>query len=388
MTVLHDLGRAARFGAAALLAGAAACSSGEARDAAPASSHPTAWTVADSATLRIGGSEADALVSVTDAIGLPGGGVAIADAGTHRIDVFDARGRRVRTMGRKGRGPGEFSHPSWIGRRGDTLRVWDMAEARLTLYDTAGRFIRTEPPVTDLGSFPRVAGQFADGSLLLMSAKDDAWRTGPFRDSLLLIRADMAAGTRDTLGRVPGDEQVGSRSPDGRGAVTSTRPFGRRTLVAVRGDRLYLGTGDTPAILSSSDGKAWTQALAVPGKPQRITRRDIDDYWAGIIVRGSGAGSREEPPEGIEYPAEYPPYGDLVAAAGTDLWVHLPARPSEWGKGSRWVVFAGDGSLRGSVYVPGRTRVLEIGDGWILVSQTGEDDQELVARYSLAAPRS
>lgn len=372
----------------ALLAGAAACSSGEARDASPASNLPTAWTVADSPALRIGATEADALVSVSGAVTLPGGGIAIADGGTHRIDVFDARGRRVRSIGRKGRGPGEFDYPSWIGLRGDTLRVWDMIQARLTLFDTAGNLIRTEPPVTDLGSFPRVAGQFADGSLLLMGGATEAWRPGPFRDSLLLIRFDMAAGTRDTLARVPGDEQVGSRSEDGRGQLSNALPFGLRTLVAVRGDRVYLGTGDSSTVLSSADGKTWSPVAAVPGEPQRITRRDIDDYWAGIITRGSTRGAAVKRPEGLEYPAAYPPYDDVVAPSSGDLWIHLPSRPSQWSEGSRWIVFAPDGSVRGTVFVPGRTRVLEIGDGWILVSETGEDDRELVARYSLAAPRS
>lgn len=37
--------------------------------------------------------EADSLGFVTSAASLPGGGVALADAGTHRIDVVDARVR-------------------------------------------------------------------------------------------------------------------------------------------------------------------------------------------------------------------------------------------------------------------------------------------------------
>lgn len=362
------------------------CTSGEARDSAPASDLPPAWTLADRATLRIGASEADALVFVTSAASLPDGGVAVADAGTKRIDLFDAAGRRVRTLGREGRGPGEFAHPAWIGLRGDTLRVWDMVQARVTLFDTAGRLIRTEPPVTNLGSFPRVAGQFADGSLLLLGGSTKAWRTGPFRDSLLLVRAHIADGRRDTLGRVPGDEQFGSVSPDGRVSETNPLPFGRHTLVAVQGDRVYLGTGDSSMIVSSADGRSWRRAAAVPGEPRRVTARDIDEYWARLLVQGAGSGSPGERLEGIEYPEAYPPYADIRTTSGGDLWVLLPPRPSEWGVGSRWIAFAPDGMARGTVYVPGRTRILEVGDGWILVAEMGTDDQQLVARYPLAAP--
>ncbi|HST62781.1 MAG TPA: hypothetical protein VLK84_29010, partial [Longimicrobium sp.] len=139
MKASHVPAWTARLFVPALLAASTACTSGEARDAGPASDLPAAWTVAEKPTLRIGASDADALGFVTSAVSLPSGGVALADAGMHRIDVFDAQGRRVRTMGREGRGPGEFTHPEWIGLRGDTLRVWDMVQARLTLFDTAGR---------------------------------------------------------------------------------------------------------------------------------------------------------------------------------------------------------------------------------------------------------
>jgi hypothetical protein len=344
--------------------------------------------VADSATLRAGASDAEGLVSVTSAATLPGGGIAVADGGTNRIDVFDGRGRRVRTMGREGRGPGELTYPSWLHLRGDTLRVWDMVQGRLTLFDTAGAVIRAEPPITDLGSFPRVAGEFADGSLLLLGAASPQWRTGAFRDSLLLIRSNLALGTRDTLGRVPGDEQFGTRSSDGRMSETRMLPFGRRTVVAVRGDRAYVGTGDTPEILSTTDGRVWSRAAAVPAARRRVSRGDVDEYWARLITQGARAGSSRTPPEGLTYPAEYPPYADLVVAASGDLWVALPSRPVEWSQGTRWMVFAPDGAARGSVYVPRRTRLLEVGDGWILVAETDAEDRQLVARYPLTAADS
>jgi 6-bladed beta-propeller len=381
-------GVASRLVFSAVLA-CSGCTTGEGSDAgAGAGALPQAWTLADSAAPRVGASDEDGLVLVTAAVTLPDGRIAIADAGTHRIDVFDARGRRVRSMGREGRGPGEFTHPAWIGVRGDTLQVWDMVQARLSLFDTAGRFIRTDPPVTDMGSFPRVAGQFADGSLLLAGAEREAWRNGPFRDSLLLVRMDMASGRRDTLGKVPGDEQFGSRSPDGRVSEATTLPFGRRTVLAVHGGRAYVGTGDTSAILASSDGGGWTPVAVVPIPRRRVTRQDIEDYWARLVTRGAGARTTRERPERLAYPAEYPPYGDLRTAPNGDLWVALPSRPSEWTQGGRWVVFAPRGTVRGTVYVPGRARVLEVGERAVLVSETDSDDRQLVSRYALTPPGS
>jgi hypothetical protein len=348
---------------------------------------PVAWTVAAEPVLRVGGSDAEGLASVTGAVSLEDDGVAVADAGTQRIDVFDARGKRVRSLGREGGGPGEFSFPGWIGLRGDTLRVWDVAHARLSLFDTAGRFLRTEPPVTEMGSFPRVAGQFGDGSLLLAGTDREGWRIGTFRDSLLLVRIRPGEDGRDTLGRVPGDEQFGSRSADGRVTESNTLPFGRRTLMAAHEGAVYVGTGDGDGILRSDNGGPWRTAARVDAPRNRVTRQDIDDYWHRLITRGAGARDARRP-DGIEYPSQYPPFVDLVVASDGDVWICLPSRPSQWGQGSRWLVFRADGTVRGSVLVPGRSRVVQIGTGWMLVVETDGDDRQMVARYTLAAPAS
>lgn len=344
-----------------------------------------AWKVVASADTRIGGSDAgsDALFFVSAAERLAHGDIVVADAGNHRLDVFDAIGRKVRSLGREGRGPGEFSHPSWVGVHDDTLLVWDMAQSRLTRFDTAGTLIGTDPPVTDLSSFARVVGRREDGSLLVAASASGDWRTGAYRDRLLILwmRPD---GRRDTVGIVPGDEQFGTRSPDGRVTETTSLPFGRRTVVAVHGGRVYLGTADSPTIVASANGATWDTVASLPNAPLPVTRRDVDEYWTRLRV--TGARSMPRPPEDIEYPERYPPYTDIHVAPGGDTWVALPTRPSEWSVGGEWLVFSPDGSLRGRVEIPGRTRVLQVGDDWILVAETGPDDRQMVVKYSLAAP--
>src|SRR5512135_3755384 len=39
----------------------------------------------------------------------------VADAGSHRVLVFDFGGEFLRAIGRKGQGPGEFARPTGIG---------------------------------------------------------------------------------------------------------------------------------------------------------------------------------------------------------------------------------------------------------------------------------
>jgi hypothetical protein len=342
-----------------------------------------AWNVVTPAALRIGTAQdgSDALFFVTAAARLAHGDILVADAGNHRVDVFNASGKKVRSLGRQGRGPGEFSQPSWLGFRGDTVLVWDMVQARLTRFDTAGTLIGTDPPVTDLGSFPRVAGQRDDGSLLAVASESADWRAGAHRDLLLIVwmRPD---GGRDTVATVPGDEQFGTRSPDRRVTETTTLPFGRRTVVSTHRGNVFLGTADSPVIVASPGGTEWDTVASLPGPLRPVAPKDVDDYWARLRVTGARAPLR--PPEGMAYPTHYPPYTDLQIAPDGDVWASLPSRPSEWSVSSRWLVFSPEGKLRGNVEIPGRNRMLQVGDGWILVAETDADDREIVVRYTLS----
>jgi hypothetical protein len=65
----------------------------------------------------------------------------VLDRGNHRITVFDARGRYVRTIGRRGEGPGEFTAPVAMSVADDgSIVVADLARASLSVFDAAGNY--------------------------------------------------------------------------------------------------------------------------------------------------------------------------------------------------------------------------------------------------------
>src|SRR6185436_12557272 len=75
---------------------------------------------------------------------LSDGGVAVTDDWSVR--VFDARGRLLHTVGRRGHGPGEFYQIQAMCRtRGDTLLASDPGNNRITVLDRNGRIVRTIP---------------------------------------------------------------------------------------------------------------------------------------------------------------------------------------------------------------------------------------------------
>jgi 6-bladed beta-propeller protein len=72
-------------------------------------------------------------VSVDDA-----GTMYVADVGNARVLVFDRNGSHVRTIGREGQGPGEFSFPMAAVVAGDRLYVSDSNASRLSRWTLAG----------------------------------------------------------------------------------------------------------------------------------------------------------------------------------------------------------------------------------------------------------
>ncbi|RPJ02321.1 MAG: 6-bladed beta-propeller [Candidatus Aminicenantes bacterium] len=79
----------------------------------------------------------------------------VVDAGSARVLVFDFTGRFKQAIGRKGQGPGEFTRPTGACLTGGGgLAVADFGANRIEIFDPAGRFVRlvnvTESRVADL----------------------------------------------------------------------------------------------------------------------------------------------------------------------------------------------------------------------------------------------
>lgn len=119
-----------------LLLGATACSGATRDEAVP---H---WTLVEE--MRLGGADTGK-ASFTGILGLAigeGGSIWLVDHDAPEIRVFDREGRFVRTIGRRGQGPGEMEATNGfaLGPNG-TVWVPDYRLGRYNLFDTTGRFI-------------------------------------------------------------------------------------------------------------------------------------------------------------------------------------------------------------------------------------------------------
>lgn len=341
------------------------------------------WSLAPEPELRIGGGDGEgALYRVTDAVRLPDGRVAVVNAGAHQVRPVSPDGRTVGTFGREGDGPGEFRMPTWIGMRGDTVVVVDVMALRVSRFLADGSVAGTAPLDNAVGLFPQVVGHYPDGRLLVAADDDVASGPGVARGRTALLRLRPDGTVVDTLAIVPSTEQFVSRSADGRGIKVESLPFGRRTVLAMRDDVVFVGTGETQAVQAIRADGPPRDLLRVPGTPRPVSATDVDDYWKRLVsTRGGADGEDRTPPEGITYPRTLPPYGDLQVDGAGRVWVGESRLPREWDSPARYWIFSATGQAVGELRLPPRSLILDAGADWVLLREMDAEQRELVSLY-------
>lgn len=370
----------ARCGLAIALLSAllAACAG---RDAASEDGPVAHWTLAPEPAVRIGGGDgADALYIATAARRIANGRIAVASAGAGQIRIFDARGRLVDSVGRKGSGPGELRFPTWIGASADSMLVWD--SGRLSVFGPDGKFVRSAAPELGGALFPSVTGQYADGSLLV-AVGDQSSATAaegrPWRGTLRFIRVAPDGRVVDTVKVAPSGERYSySRGTTGR--VAEDLPFGRRTVAAVAGERFLFGTGEEYRIRAVQGPAGERELIRRAWTPRKVTSADVREYWARMVTVGAERDDRDATAARarIPYPRTLPPYERMLADADGNIWVQDAALPREWDGTSRWRVFSPDGAPLSELALPGRLTIHQIGPDWILSTSLDSEQREIV----------
>jgi hypothetical protein len=153
----------------------------------------------------------------------PLGRLWVADAQAGEIRVFDASGHHVRTIGRKGGGPGEFAQLAGMDWAPDrTLWVVDGGNARYTLLDSAGHVVTTRQRTAAVTTIPWPGGFDAEGrlyDLVLLPASDGQVRHG-------VVRYGSDLQPQDTLQLPePKVDYLELVSPNGRSRQRTNVPF-------------------------------------------------------------------------------------------------------------------------------------------------------------------
>lgn len=329
--------------------------------------------------------ESEGLFRVTAARRLADGTIAVANAGSKEIIVFDAAGRRLRAFGREGAGPGEFRSLAGLWHAApDSLFAYDQALSRITLLSTSGTVHATLPvPPGDGEGYPVVRDRAPGGSfaVLYVLGYGLGAESGVSDDSVTFARLDAGGEDVSPLGRYLHSQSYVESGANGM--FVTGLPFGRADHFALAPSGYYLGRAD-PLRIDGFEGDGRLRVSIRPVlSPRRVTAEDRARAERDLAGSDAPEARREAARRiaAMPIPGTMPALGRLVVGRDGDLWVQ--DYPADEEAATRWSVLSPGGEPRGRVVVPPRFEVKEIGSGYVLGVRRDEMDVERVEMYRL-----
>ena len=315
--------------------------------------------------------------------GLRDGGIMVVNGGTQELRFLDAEGRLVRSVGRKGEGPGEFLEPALVRRvEGDSLLLWDIGLRRLQLFSPDGVDSRTVPLADwpwGAGALPPV-GAVANRLLIRKTrpiGPDHISGSGAKVDSVSFVWLDP--GTGETTLLFLRSLWFLFRTPSNP-PVLSIIPFTVRPAGTVIENGALITEGTNPEIRHYGPDGRLRQIDRIAGPNRPVTEEGLRAYVASQVAP-EFIDQTLDLYHGMPIPAELPWFDELKVDATGLVWAHIyepdRSRPKVW------VVFDKDGRALGTVSTPSDLKVEWIGEDRILGVWLDELGIEYVHEYGL-----
>jgi hypothetical protein len=354
------------------------------------------WSISPEPSFQIGavdGDEAYLLFRVWGATRLSDGRIAVVNNRAPDLRIFSPTGEHLHTFGSRGEGPGEFDSPVLAGTMpGDTLVVVDRMRRRINLFHPEEGFIRVATGAPEIeGSFLLV-GMFSSGSIVVQRTVFGGENVDGYSRRPIGYRAVATDGTLESyLGEYPGAEMMiaSQAMPQGGTTMLSIRtPFGKSAIAAVKGDRFYFGSQDAYEIRVHDQNGSLLRLIRRDKVPTPVTDAHVaavmeemaDDAESDDQTRQFRRMFREAP-----IPETHPAHGAIYADALGYLWVEEYRLPGDDVRHT--TIFDDEGRMVGSVVLPNRFRVEEIGADYLLGRASDELGVEYLRLYDLTRPR-
>ena len=372
------------------------------------------WTLGPEPELSVGVIEGEAeyeLFRVQSAARLSDGTLVIANVGSYELRFYDSNGKHIRSVGRKGEGPGEFE---WLHSthviRGDSIVVWDHLQRRATVFSPDGSLGRDFVPdlsgqsVTlnslTLPASPSEIVFRRDGSFLVIPSIP-LWALSGLRtndEGFGYVEPNSVAA--DGIWRAEHSAYV--FHPDGaRSAVTQALPSSEWVVLGgmmqprLFGHRLHIAAGESRFVVSTGrDGRLLQVGLggdttAIPlDIPARAATDAIRDAELNRVFRVYAESDRERVAAlltSVGMPDSLPSMGVILVDDQGRIWAEefLTRVERESASHIRWHVLSGDGDHIAQVEVPASLTVTDVSHGYLTGYQRDDFDVERVHSYTI-----
>jgi hypothetical protein len=314
---------------------------------------------------------------------LSNGTIAVGDARRATVAFFGPDGREIATAGRRGAGPGEFNGLWWVGQCApDTVYAWDRANSRVTLIDSRGKFVRDQSPPAEQPVVARAVsatcardGRFALVSLPTRMDPQQAIQRAPATVTVIDTRGRSSEVRRD----------IASSEFVVRGGGGVPRPLGFTTTAALTPGRIYVGTGDSAAVLAFGDDGRSFGSLRVPhatARPATSRQYELAIGELTVMVPPNAAPAVQKMLSELPRPERLPHYSSIHADPRGLLWLAQVAP----GEPTRLIVVEPAGRTIGQVLLPVALQVWEVGEDHVLGQRYSADGEPIIVAYRFHRP--
>ena len=353
------------------------------------------WSVASEPDLTVGKIEGDSnyqLFGVAGAHRLADGRIAVVNAGSWQVRVYDSQGTFLHSYGRRGAGPEEFGMPVLGGVIGDTLVIVDRGQHRLAMVHPDRGFVRLATVDDAVGGYLNPSGIFSNGQIVFGGAFDMR-RIGDLQEGM--NRAPTFYRSCNPDGSLATDfgDRVGAeffiRDLDGDGAESRPAliPFGKRPMATVSLSHFYYAAGDEFEIEAYDPTGRLTRLIRLDRDPIPVTAEDGNRYveeMAAQATTDNRARMIRQQLSQLPLPETFPAFATMMADELGYLWVQQQTRPGQDDSG--WEIFDPEGVLTARVSLPSRVSPLEIGADYLLGLHWDQLEVEYLHLYRVERP--
>ena len=343
------------------------------------------WVLSVQPTLDVDAAagQAGEFFRVSDANILANGAIAVVNAGTHQVRIFDPEGALTVEFGRRGRGPGEFQNPYRVlDLPPDRLIVSDPFQPRLSIFDRSGRLV-DEAPMSTLGSIAIVVGWLTGDTVVT-----GHFAVRPSPDAFLpqFMQYTLYAwttGVTHSVAQVPSGTIgfIGGREPWG---IVGGALFEPMAQAATANRLLVLGDALTPELRFYNASQVLRRILRWDERTHEVTSDDVDafrDAWLDQMRSADRRAMMAKQVDATPVAEHFPSIGGLRVDNDERIWVKEYVKPRD--KRQTWHIFDLDGPSQFRVDLPLGLEFMDAAADQILVLERDELDVEHVHVYRL-----
>jgi hypothetical protein len=364
---------------------------GLAASAAAQSAQAPLWTLSARPTVEIG-DDADPpkqFNRIGSVVRLGDGSIVVANGGSGEIRVFGPRGDYLRTLSRKGQGPGEVNALRKLIVAGDTIIAPDAQPGTSVFhfFSPSGFLSRIQLRQPGRGGVAPI-DRFADGRFAVtpgFHALPDQPVGTMYTDTLRLgVLTLSETATPEWIGEFPSIQiwLVDSPFMPGR-PFPVTFTFGLQRAQAVSGDRLWVGDSRTGVVTQFNSAGKRVGSFTVPIEPRGF-RDDVIERVKAARIAAAESKVQKVMAEGLyaaPRPGQAPLFTEFLPGTGGEMWVRLfdedPATPSTF------VVLNQSGKAIGRIVLPMGFTPQDVGADYLLGVHRDDDGVEHVVEYAL-----